>query len=505
MIPKEEMERLKILKVAKIRVQKSLLDHTCYFYRKMHQTPFIVNSHHEIVTDALDAVLQGRIKKLIINIAPRYSKTELAVKNFISKGFALNPKANFIHLSYSNDLALDNSAKTRDIVESDAYQEMFPNVKVAARANKKWTTTAGGAMYATATGGQVTGFGAGRVDKDTELWDSEFDEELTHEMDAMFAASGINTAFAGALILDDPIKPEDADSEAKRERVNGRYSSTLKNRVNSRNTPIIIMMQRVHEYDLCGYLLENEPGEWTVISLPSLQDEGLETEHALWPFKHTREELLKLRDEDPVVFGRQHQQDPKPKGGRLYQREWKTYEGLDYLPYMDWSMRKMYVDTADTGSDFMCSISYLESTTALYVLDVIYTQSPIESTEPLLIRQAQNVEHALFESNNGGRGQALNVEKGLRLQGNYSTIIDWFFQGQNKESRIFAQSNAAQNLILFPVGWEKMWPKFHKHVTEYMATGKNAQDGGPDVLSGMVENFGKYNSSSAEMLASMIP
>ena len=68
--------------------------------------------------------------------------------------------------------------------------------------------------------------------------------------------------FAGAIVIDDPIKPEDALSETIRERVNNRFESTIRNRVNSRNTPIIIIMQRLHEHDLCGYLHEIEPEEW---------------------------------------------------------------------------------------------------------------------------------------------------------------------------------------------------------------------------------------------------
>ena len=79
-----------------------------------------------------------------------------------------------------------------------------------------------------------------------------------------------DTDFAGAIIIDDPIKPEDALSDTVRERVNNRFETTIRNRVNSRKTPIIIIMQRLHEHDLCGYLQEIEPDEWTVITLPCI-------------------------------------------------------------------------------------------------------------------------------------------------------------------------------------------------------------------------------------------
>lgn len=102
--------------------------------------------------------------------------------------------------------------------------------------------------------------------------------------------------FAGAIVIDDPIKPEDALSETIRERVNNRFESTIRNRVNSRNTPIIIIMQRLHEHDLCGYLQEIEPEEWTVLSLPCIWHDENGQEQPLWEFKHTLEDCTKSRD-----------------------------------------------------------------------------------------------------------------------------------------------------------------------------------------------------------------
>ena len=106
------------------------LNYTRYFFKQKTGRSFVVNSHHIAICNALDDVLSGRTNKLIINIAPRYSKTELAVKNFISMGLALNPSSKFIHLSYSDDLAHDNSEEIRDIVKSDSYQKLFPYVTI---------------------------------------------------------------------------------------------------------------------------------------------------------------------------------------------------------------------------------------------------------------------------------------------------------------------------------------------------------------------------------------
>src|SRR5690606_11955419 len=248
---------------------------------------FVVNSHHEIISDTVDRILKGELKWVIFNVAPRYSKTEIVVKNLIAKGLAKNPASRFIHLSYSDDLALDNSEGVKDIIQLQAYQNLFPEVQIkrGSDSKKKWYTTAGGGVYATAAGGQVTGFGAGRVDDEGD----DFDEMLPDgDLD-----------FAGALIIDDPIKPDDADSETIRERVNNRFDSTIVNRVNSRNTPIIIIMQRLHEKDLCGHVMENYPGEWFVLSLPCIiveEGQNLTEGKPLWEFKHTLNELLKMND-----------------------------------------------------------------------------------------------------------------------------------------------------------------------------------------------------------------
>lgn len=485
----EEIANFKRIKMTKLATQSSLLDYTCYFFREMYGRKFVINKHHEQICELLGRVLSGEITKVMINIAPRYAKTELAVKAFISHGLALNPAAKFIHLSYSDDLALDNSEGVKSIVEHETFQEVFPEVQIKhdSRAKKKWYTTKGGGVYATSAAGQVTGFGAGQVDR------NEDDEELISELDSFLIDTGINVHFGGALIIDDPIKPEDADSETRRERVNNRYDSTIKNRVNSRKTPIIIIMQRLHEHDLCGYLLENEPGEWTVLSLPCIEIDENGEEQALWPMKHTLAELKKMKDENPMVFERQYMQNPTPAGGYLYGQPWKTYESIDSLPYVDWSIRKSYTDTADLGTDYLCSIAYLETKTAMYVLDVLYTQSGMEVTEPLTAQQLNRheVKHAKVESNNGGRGFARNVEAQIRLSGNKVTRVEWFHQSDNKHARIFTNAASVQNLLVFPVDWEERWPKFAKHVNTYMAAGDNAHDDAPDALTGMVENFGK--------------
>ncbi len=482
------------------------MNYTQYFFQEQYGRSFVVGEHHTKIANVLNDVIMGRITRLIINIAPRYGKTELAVKNLISFGLAINPSSKFIHLSYADDLALDNSESVKDLVTSEAYQKLFPKVqlKASAKAKNKWYTTKGGGVYARAAGGQVTGFGAGQVDQEIaeakeKKEDEEMDSFLTEMEDGIDAIKYDRTTFGGALIIDDPIKPDDADSDVVRGRVNNRFDSTIINRVNSRNTPIIIIMQRLHENDLCGHVLENYPGEWTVLSLPCIiVEEGQELHEGrpLWEFKHTLNELLKMNDINPINFGRQYMQNPQPKEGLMY-RAFKEYINI---PPAAKSWRKSYTDTADTGKDYLCSIAYVETDLGCYVLDVIYTQDPMEITEPDTARQlaAQQINYAKIESNNGGRGFARNVEAHLVTLKAFNTTIEWFHQSDNKHNRIFTNSAKVNMLIHFPVGWDKMWPVFAKHVKAYSKKGNNAHDDAPDCLTGIAENFGINKESNID-------
>lgn len=439
-----------------------------YFFKLMNGgKKFVVGKHHRMICDKLNDVLTGKTRRLIINIAPRYSKSELVSRNFIAMGLAINPAAKFIHLSYSGDLALGNSVAVKDIVKSDEYQRLFGvEIAVGTDTKSQWNTTKGGGLYATSSLGQVTGFGAGAIENEGDAWQ-----------------------FGGAIVIDDPIKPADALSDNNREAVNLHFETTIRNRVNSRNTPIIIIMQRLHEHDLCGYLMKLEPEEWEVLSVPCISYNEDGEEEALWPFKHTIEELHKIESANQFVFDTQYMQNPKPLEGLMYQ----TLRTYDVLP-MEQSIRKNYTDTADKGADFLCSVCYVETPSGMYVTDVLYTDKPMEYTEVktaemLLINGTQLVK---VESNNGGEGFARNVEKNVRLQGTPVALkmrFTSFFQSLNKNVRIFSHSAEVQNLIYFPSDWETRWPQFAQAVKGYRKVGRNAHDDAPDVLTGMVENF----------------
>lgn len=137
---------------------------TQVFFKSQYGRSFVLKSYHYKLFEALTAVAKGDITRLIINIPPRYAKTEIAVKMFVAWCLANSPRAKFIHLSYSDDLALDNSSAIRDLVKSELYQRFFPTqLKADSDSKKKWFLQAGGGVYATAAGGAITGFGAGSM------------------------------------------------------------------------------------------------------------------------------------------------------------------------------------------------------------------------------------------------------------------------------------------------------------------------------------------------------
>ena len=255
--------------------------------------------HHALICDALMRVFRGECKRLIINVPPRYSKTELAVVNFIAWCFGQVPDCEFIHASYSGALAVNNSAAVRGVMQHEEYVAIFPGVQFASDAQHHWKTTAGGVMYATGTGGTITGFGAGKH----------------------------RPGFGGAIIIDDPHKADEARSDVIRQGVIEWFQNTLESRKNSPDTPIIVIMQRLHEKDLSGWLLGGGNGEeWEHLCLSAWNEDGT----PLWPEKHDAAALRRMETAAPYVFAGQYRQAPSPPGGNIFKPD--RLEVVDAIP-----------------------------------------------------------------------------------------------------------------------------------------------------------------------------
>ncbi len=257
-----------------------------YFFKQRTGGKMIVAPHHKAIQRTLDRVISGEINRLIINVPPGYTKTELATINMMGRGLALNSRARFMHLSYSHNLALLNSSTARGMIKSKAYQSMWPmELRDDADSKAMWWNEYGGGVYASSAAGQVTGFRAGHMEP----------------------------GWQGALIIDDPVKPDDAYSETVRDGVNNRFNETIKSRLAIETTPMIVIMQRIHYQDLSGYLLRGGSGEmWHHLNLPVIIDNSQaysalypENTHAipiehglsdgwLWPFKHNESHRVAL-------------------------------------------------------------------------------------------------------------------------------------------------------------------------------------------------------------------
>lgn len=274
----------------KIECEEDGLYFNRYFFKQRFDSKMIISGHHRAMQAALDRTMLPPsdpqfIPRLIINVPPGYSKTEMASVGYMARGLAKTPRARFLHLSYSHKLALTNSAAVRATVKSQNYQSMWSiATKNDVDSKEIWHTTTGGGVTATSAGGQVTGFRAGHMDAEE---------------------------FSGALIIDDPVKPDDAYSEVVREGVNTNYNETVASRVAVETVPIIVIMQRIHWSDLAGYLLTGGSGEqWHHLDLPVIIDSmtpypeeythGIRIDHGLpdgwlWPFKHNEKHEIALR------------------------------------------------------------------------------------------------------------------------------------------------------------------------------------------------------------------
>lgn len=496
-----QTEKLDPKELLKLELLSSLEKYTKAMFKAQYRRSFAMNDHFKMIFKALEDVVDGKCKRLIINMPPRYGKTETVIKSFSSWCFALNPTCKFLHLSYSDLLVTDNSTTIRNIMMEPLYKQLFPDSQLEREkgSSTRWKTMAGGEFYAVSTQGQVTGFGAGQVDEVDEenlsYEDLTFDKELDQILGLIGAKQNI---FQGAILIDDPIKPEDAESDLIRDRINTRFESTIRNRVNSRNTPIIIIMQRLHEEDLCGFLLDKEPDEWTVLSLPAIHKDAEGNEVALWPMKHTLEELYKLREKEPIVFDTQYMQDPKPKEGLMYQEGFKTYKPEQLPIGKDALCKWNYTDTADTGADALCSICFIDTPEFCYITDVYYTKDPMEVTEPGTARMLSRngTKRARIESNNGGRGFARAVKRILRTtMNNFLCAVEYFTQTENKYSRIYSNSANVMSDILMPEGWDKLWPGFHNALMSYRKDNKrrSQHDDACDSVTGVYEMHARRN------------
>ena len=297
--------------IADCRADLLSFTRTMFFARK--GTMMKHNYHQEVICNALERVVLGRVKRLIINVPPRSGKTELAVINFIAWCMGNWPDCEFIHASYSKRLATNNTFNARAVMQHETYAEIFgvPELRQDSNAKDEFRTEQGGIVYATGNDGAITGFGAGKM----------------------------RATFGGAIVLDDPHKAGEGNSETMRQNVIDWFSTTIESRKNSPDTPIILIMQRLHESDLSGFLLEGGNGEtWEHVNIPAITPEG----ESFWAEQFPLDDLHRMEKTDAYRFAGQYMQNPAPIGGGLLKDEWWRY--YTHPPVV--THRIIYADTA---------------------------------------------------------------------------------------------------------------------------------------------------------------
>jgi predicted phage terminase large subunit-like protein len=267
------------------------------FFPLVTNRPFIVSappgreSHFISISRALTRCARLETTSLVINVPPGYGKSTL-LSMWVAWTLSQYPDSQYLYIAYGHELASKHTAFIKRIVETSAYKDLFGvRIRQDSRAKDFFQTEAGGTIKAFGSSGAITGQDAGLPGLDR---------------------------FSGALILDDPIKPDEVHSDSIREAVLRNYRETIAQRPRAPNVPIICIAQRLHEADLPAYFMSGQDErQFETLILPALDG----ADNALYPDVHTKEILHIKKEKSPYVFASQFQQNPIPAGGALFQRD----------------------------------------------------------------------------------------------------------------------------------------------------------------------------------------
>jgi predicted phage terminase large subunit-like protein len=386
-------------------------------------TTFVPGWYVELLVNKLEKVHKGRIKRLIINIPPRYLKSLLGSIALPAWWLGHNPSAQIICVSYAQDLADKHSRDCRAVMASPWYRAVFPTrLSRERQAVSEFVTTAHGTRFATSIGGVLTGRGG------------------------------------DLIIVDDPLKPDEALSETQRSFANRWSTNTLLSRLNDkREGAMILIMQRLHEDDLTGHFLAQ--GGWELLRLPAIAEVNEVFEigtiigtqrfarNAGEPLHPAREPLELLQEMRRMMgeydFAGQYQQSPSPLEGGIIKRAWFPFYKLHELPepfdlvFQSW-------DTANKPSelsDFSVCTTWGAKGSHLYLLHVLRRQMGYPELKRSVVEQVSvhNASAVIIED------RASGTQLVQELHGGGLTGIAAYKPEGDKIMRMHAQTATIEN------------------------------------------------------------
>ena len=277
---------------------------------------FIAGDHHKIFGDKLERVARGELKRLIVNMPPRHTKSEFASYLFPAWVMGQKPQTKIIQATHTAELAVGFGRKVKNLLDSDIYRDVFPDIQLArdAKASGRWSTDMGGEYYAVGVGGALAGRGA------------------------------------DLCIIDDPVSEQDALSPAALDNIYEWYTSGPRQRLQPGGA-IIIVMTRWSIRDLTAKVLQKQAeggaDQWEVVEFPAIFPD---TDNVLWPEFWSRDELEGVRASIPVAkWNAQYLQNPTAEEGAIIKREWWNVWDHDDPPVVDYIIQSY--DTAFTKSE----------------------------------------------------------------------------------------------------------------------------------------------------------
>ena len=412
--------------------------------------------HLQEIAEAFQAVADGQIKKLAISEPPRAGKS---YETSMWCGWILGkkPTGSLMRNSYAADLAHTFSYDIRQLIQFDKYLTVFPLVKLKSdrKAIDDWAleTSKRSAYFCAGVGGPITGKGCD---------------------------------IAG--ILDDPLKNiEEAMSETIIEKVWKWYTSTHLSRFES-GCPEIHIATRWSRNDPIGRLTdpfsEYFNDGFTVIKIPALDEYG----KTFCPAVRTTEEYLATKKiTDDFIWEAEYMQNPIEAKGLLFPAEQLKRFTMAELGEKKPDGIVGFTDTADTGSDYLCSPIGRKYGDYTYLTDVVFTQDGVEITEPLVAQMIIDTKCDVMtiEANNGGSSYARNVRKLTKPHWKCSIIDE--HESSNKETRILMNAGYVKEYFYFRSDYEpgSDYDKFMRALTSYVKIGKNKHDDAPDGVTGL--------------------